>query len=173
MLAAYTFVHVVLSLVGIGSGFVVLFGLIGGKRLDGWTKLFLVTTVATSATGFGFPVHSLMPSHVIGILSLIVLAVAIIARYTRGLAGGWTKAYVICSAFALYFNVFVLVVQAFRRVSFLNELAPTQSEPPFAIVQVAVMALFVVLTTLAVKRFHLAVTPTGAQPFAKSARSGI
>lgn len=160
MLAAYTLVHVVLSLIGIGSGFVVAYGLINGKRMDGWTSLFLVTTVATSATGFGFPVHELLPSHIIGTLSLIVLAFAIVARYRRRLAGAWNKTYVICAMIALYFNVFVLVVQAFRRVPALKALAPTQSEPPFAAVQLAVMVVFIVLTTLAVKRFHL--TPAHA-----------
>ena len=156
MLAAYTLFHVALSLIAIGSGFVVVYGLLKGQRLDGWTSLFLITTVATSATGFGFPVHELLPSHVIGIISLIALAIAIVARYPRRLAGGWNRTYVICSSIALYLNVFVLIVQAFRRIPALKVLAPTQSEPPFLAVQLTVMAIFIVLTTLAARRFHLA-----------------
>src|SRR5579863_4876672 len=109
-LATYTLVHVVMSLVGIGSGLVVLFGLLSGKRLAGWTGLFLATTVATSVTGFGFPVAHFLPSHGVGILSLIALAIAITALYKFQLAGAWRRTYVICSAAALYFNCFVLVV---------------------------------------------------------------
>src|SRR5439155_8179662 len=96
-----------ISLVGIGSGFVVIFGLLAGKRLDGWTALFLVTTVATSVTGFGFPFDHLLPSHKVGIISLAVLAVAILARYAFHLAGGWRRIYVISAVTALYLNVFV------------------------------------------------------------------
>lgn len=152
--ATYTFIHVLISLVGIGSGLIVLFGLLVGKRLDGWTALFLVTTVATSVGGFGFPVEHIMPSHIVGILSLIALAIAIVARYARHLAGGWRRTYVITAAIALYFNVFVLVVQSFEKVPSLKALAPTQKEPPFLIAQLVVMAIFIVLTVLAVKRFH-------------------
>src|SRR6202158_1109799 len=110
-MTTFTFVHVVISLVGILAGLVVLFGLIAGKRLDGWTSLFLVTTVATSVTGYMFPFHKLLPSHVVGAISLVVLAIAIYARYSRHLAGGWRRTYVISSAIALYLNVFVFVVQ--------------------------------------------------------------
>jgi hypothetical protein len=154
LMDTFTLVHVAISLVGILSGLVVLFGLIGGKRLDGWTATFLTTTVATSLTGFFFPFHGVTPAIVVGILSLIALALAIVARYPRQLMGGWRKTYVITSAIALYFNVFVLVVQSFRRIPALKELAPTQTEPPFAIAQVVVMAIFVVLTVLAVKNFR-------------------
>jgi hypothetical protein len=153
-MTAFTMVHVVLSLVGIVSGLVVVAGLIGARRLDGWTLLFLVTTVATSVTGFGFPFDHLLPSHVVGIISLVVLAVAILARYARHLAGAWRKTYVIGAVVALYLNVFVLIVQAFRRVPALTAMAPTQSEPPFLFTQLAVMALFVVLAIAAVKRFR-------------------
>jgi len=153
---AFTLVHVALSLVGILSGLVVLFGLIGGKRLNGWTAVFLVTTIATSVTGFFFPFHGVTPGIVIGILSIIILAVAVVARYTRQMAGGWRKTYVITSAIALYFNVFVLVVQLFRRVPVLKELAPTQSEPPFVVTQLVVMVAFIALTVLAVKNFRVA-----------------
>jgi hypothetical protein len=150
----FTLVHVVLSLVGIGSGFIVLFGLLSGKRLDGLTTLFLVTTVATSVTGFGFPVDHLMPSHIVGIISLVVLTAAIVARYTFNLAGAWRRIYVIGAVMALYFNVFVLVVQAFRRVPALNAMAPTQSEPPFLVAQLVVMAFFIWLGIAATKRFR-------------------
>lgn len=149
-----TLVHVVLSLVGIFSGLVVVFGLLQAKRLNNWTAVFLASTVATSATGFLFPVHHLLPSHAIGIVSLMVLAVAIPALYVFHLAGGWRRTYVITATIALYFNVFVLIAQAFMKVPALKELAPTQSEPPFLIAQLICMALFVVLGTLAVKRFR-------------------
>jgi hypothetical protein len=150
----YTLIHVVISLVGILSGLVVLFGLLAGKRLDGWTGLFLATTVATSVTGFGFPFHHFLPSHGVGILSLVVLALALYALYSRRLAGGWRRTYVICAVVALYFNVFVAIVQAFLKVPALHALAPTQTEPAFKLVQGVVLLLFVVLGVLAVKRFR-------------------
>ena len=153
-LDAFTLVHVVLSLVGIGSGCVIVFGLLTGKRVDRWTALFLVSTVATSATGFGFPFDHLLPSHVVGVISLLVLAVAIVARYAFHLARAWRRVYVIAAMTALYLNVFVLVVQLFRRVPALTALAPTQSEPPFAVVQLLVLALFVTLTAVAAIRFR-------------------
>ncbi len=152
--ATYTFLHVLISLVGIGSGFIVLFGLLTSKPLDGWTALFLATTVATSVTGFGFPFHRLLPSHILGILSLVVLAMAIAARYRFHLAGAWRAIYVVGAAVALYLNVFVLVAQAFQKVPGLKAIAPTQSEPPFLIAQLIVLALFVTLTILAVIRFR-------------------
>ena len=151
-LATYTSVHVVISLVVIGSGLVVLLGLLAGKRLNLSTALFLVTTAATSITGYGFPFTHLLPSHVVGAISLVVLAVAIYARYARHLAGAWRATYVICAVAALYFNVFVLVVQAFLKVPALHSLAPTQSEPPFAVAQLVVLALFILLGTLAGRR---------------------
>jgi len=154
ILTIFTIFHVVLSLIGIGAGFIVLYGMLTAKNLDGWTKLFLWTTVATSVTGFFFPVDHFMPSHAVGILSLIVLALAIRGRYSYQLAGGWRLTYVIGSVAAQYLNVFVLVVQLFRRVPLLKELAPTQSEPPFAIAQLTVLVLFVVLGYLAATRFR-------------------
>ena len=154
ILTIFTLVHVVLSLVAIGSGFIVLFGLLTGERLDGWTTLFLATTVATSVTGFGFPVHQFLPSHAIGIVSLIVLAVAIWARYVRHLAGGWRTSYVVAAVTALYLNVFVLIVQLFLKVPLLKALAPTQSEPPFLVVQLVALGLCVVLAFGAARRFR-------------------
>jgi hypothetical protein len=153
-IAAYTLLHVLISLVGIGSGLIVLYGLITGKRLDGWTALFLISTVATSVTGFGFPFDHLLPSHIVGIISLIALAIAIAARYRFHLAGGWRRTYVISATIALYLNVFVLVVQSFEKVPALRALAPTQKEPPFVATQVIVLAIFVGLTILAAKRFR-------------------
>src|SRR5438132_109994 len=153
-LATYTFVHVLMSLVGIGSGLVVMFGLLTGKRLDGWTALFLASTVGTSVTGFGFPFDHLLPSHKVGIVSLLVLAVAILARYPLHLAGAWRRVYVVCAAVALYLNVFVGVVQAFLKVPALHAVAPQQTEPPFVATQVAVLALFIVLTVFAAKRLR-------------------
>ena len=154
ILTIYTLIHVIISLVGIFSGFVVLFGLLAGKRLDGWTALFLTTTVLTSLTGFFFPFHHLMPSHVVGILSLVTLAVAIYARYARHLAVVWRKTYVITAMVALYLNVFVLIVQLFMKIPALKALAPTQTEPPFKLTQLAVLALFIVLTIAAAIRFR-------------------
>src|SRR5947209_16218329 len=128
--STFTFVHVLISLVGIGSGFVVIFGLLAGKRLNGWTALFLATTVATSVTGFGFPFDHLLPSHKVGIISLLVLAIAILARYVFHLAGAWRWIYVVSAMIALYLNVFVGVVQSFLKAPALHALAPTGKEPP-------------------------------------------
>ena len=150
---SYTGLHVALSLIGIGSGFIVVFGLLTAKRLDTWTLIFLTTTVLTSATGFGFPFHQLLPSHVVGALSLLVLALAIIARYSRRLTGAWRRIYVIGVVVALYFNVFVLVVQAFQKVPALRAAAPTQSEAPFVIAQLVVLACFLAIGFAGVIRF--------------------
>jgi hypothetical protein len=153
-MATFTFVHVVLSLIGIFSGFIVMFGLFAAKRLDGWTAIFLVSTLATSVTGFLFPFHRFLPSHGAGILSLVVLALAILARYALQLAGGWRRTYVVSAMIALYLNVFVLIAQAFQKVPALKAIAPTQSEPPFLFTQLVVMGLFVVLTIAAARWFH-------------------
>lgn len=151
-----TLVHVLISLAGIVSGFVVLLGLLAGKRLDGWTAFFLTSTVLTSVTGYFFPVHKLMPSHIVGAISLVVLALAVFARYARHLLGPWRSTYVVSAILALYLNVFVLVVQLFLKVPALKALAPTQSEPPFAITQGLVLLLFVVMGITAVKSFRIA-----------------
>jgi hypothetical protein len=154
VLRVYTLVHVLISLAGIFSGLVVLFGLLANRRLDGWTKWFLITTVATSVTGFGFPLHHFGAPHVVGIISLIVLGIAIYARYPRQLAGAWRWIYVVSALVALYLNVFVGVVQAFQKVPALQALAPTQTEPPFQLTQLVVLALFVMLTIGAAIRFR-------------------
>jgi hypothetical protein len=153
-LSTFTLVHVLISLVGIASGLLVVYGLLLGKRYDGATAIFLVTTVLTSLTGFLFPFTHLLPSHVLGVISLVALAVAIMARYGRHMAGGWRSTYVICAEAALYFNVFVLVAQIFQKVPAAHALAPTQKEPPFAVVQLLVLIVFVVLGISSVKRFH-------------------
>ncbi len=147
-------VHTLISLVGIIAGFVIVYGMFNSKRLDGWTAVFLLSTVATNATGFVLVPGLFLPSHKIGALSLVLLAIAIVARYVGHLAGGWRRTYVITAVAAFYFNVFVLVVQLFRRVTVLQELAPTQSEPPFAVAQVVVLVLFIWIGIRAVKRFH-------------------
>jgi hypothetical protein len=152
--SAFTWLHVVLSLIGIISGIILLSGMFSAKRLDGWTALFLATTVSTSATGFFFPGDQLLPSHVVGILSLAVLAVAILALYVYGLAGSWRWLYVAGTVVALHVNVFVGVVQAFQKLPFLQPLAPTQSEPPFLVAQAVVLAVFIVLGIAAVRSFH-------------------
>lgn len=146
--------HVVLSLVGIGSGLVVLYGLVASKRLSGWTAVFLATTLATTVTGFLLPFVRFLPSHATGIVSLLVLAATIPALYVFRLAGRWRKVYVIGAVLALYLNVFVLVVQLFLKVPALKAIAPTQSDPPFAIAQGIVLVLFVGLGIAAVRRFR-------------------
>jgi len=154
LLNVFTAFHVLLSLVGIAAGLVVLYGLLTAKALPGWTAWFLTTTVATSVTGFLFPFHGFKPSYVLGIFSLLALALAVAARYRYRLFGGWRKTYVISAIVALYFNVFVLIAQSFMKVPPLNALAPTGSEPPFLIVQLIVMAVFVVLGFRAVAKFR-------------------
>src|SRR6266849_8173482 len=149
----FTFVHIVLSLLGILSGFVVVLGLLTAKRLNGWTALFLATTLATSVTGFMFPFHKFLPSHGVGIASSIALAVAIFALYGRGLAGAWRRAYVVSAMIALYLNIFVLIVQLFTKVPGLKAMAPTQSEAPFKVAQLAVLVLFILLGIFAAKKF--------------------
>jgi hypothetical protein len=154
ILDAFTIFHVVLSLVGIGSGFVVVFGLIASKRFDGWTSLFLTTTVATSVTGFFFPFHGFSPAYAVGTVSLIVLAIAILARYRFRLAGGWRRTYAITAVIGLYLNFFVLIAQLFQKVPELKAMAPTQSEPLFQVTQLAALVLFVVLGIRAAMTFR-------------------
>jgi hypothetical protein len=149
-----TLVHVALSLIGIISGLIVLAGLLRANRMNGWTLVFLITTVATSVTGFFFPFRGITPAIILGILSLIVLAAAIAARYAFRLAGDWRWIYVVSAVVALYFNFFVLVVQSFLHIPALHVLAPKGSEPPFAIAQGVVLVLFILAGFLAVKRFH-------------------
>jgi hypothetical protein len=153
--ATFTLVHVLLSLAGIASGFIVVYGMLTGKRLDGWTAIFLATTVLTSLTGYLFPVEHILPSHIVGAISLVVLAVAIVARYAFHLARAGRWIYVVCAVVALYLNSFVAVVQSFLKVPTLKVLAPTQKEPPFLVAQLALMVLFIVIGIFAVKRFRV------------------
>jgi hypothetical protein len=153
-LAIFTFIHVAISLIGIASGVVVAQGLLKSKRRDGWTMTFLVTTLATSVTGYGFPVDHLLPSHIVGGLSIVVLALAIVARYTYRLVGRSRLVYVIGAVVGLYFNVFVLIVQLFLKVPALKALAPTQSEPPFAVAQLVNLVCFLILGIAAAKKFR-------------------
>ena len=153
-IATFTLVHTVLSLVGILAGLVVAGGLATGTRLDGWAAVFMVTTVLTSVTGFGFPFDKVLPSHVVGIVSLVVLAAAIVADYVKHRAGAWRTTYAVGVVVATYLNVFVLVAQLFKRIPVLFLLAPTQSEPPFALTQGLVLVLFIWLGGTAVKGFR-------------------
>jgi hypothetical protein len=147
-------IHVGLSLVGIVSGLIVLYGLLSGHAFGGWTALFLATTILTSLTGFPLPPFGFDPPRAIGVLSLILLAIAVGAYYLFHLAGAWRWVYVVTAMTALYLNCFVLVFQGFLKVQALHDLAPTQSEPPFLVAQSAVLIVFVVLGFLAVRKFH-------------------
>ena len=162
ILQLYTIFHTVLSLVGIATGFVVLIGLLTGKRLDGWTKWFLIATAATTITGFFFPFHGVTPAIKLGILSTIILAIAVYARYAKHLAGAWRWIYVVTALVAFYFNFFVLIVQSFEKIPALNALAPTQTEPPFAITQLVTLVLFLILIVIGVIRFRIEPPPPAA-----------
>jgi hypothetical protein len=146
--------HVVVSLIGIATGLVVLFGLMTNKKLEGLTLIFLATTLATSFTGFLFPVQQLLPSHIVGAISIVVLLFAIVARYGSHLAGSWRWIYVVTAVMALYLNVFVLVAQLFLKVPELAAIAPTQQDPPFIITQTVVLVLFIIAGGISVLRFR-------------------
>jgi hypothetical protein len=155
-LAAFTAFHVLLSLVGIGAGFVAIFGLIGGRWLNLWISIFLWTTVLTSVTGFFFPFKGMTPGIILGIISLVVLALSLYALYSKKMAGGWRATFVITAVMAQYFNFFVLIAQSFMKVPALHALAPTGSEGPFKIAQVTALIVFVVLGVLATRNFKSA-----------------
>lgn len=152
--ALYTIIHVIISLIGIGTGFIVFYGLLKDKVLSPWNFIFLVTTILTNLTGFGFPNATVTPGIVIGVLSTIVLAVAVVALYTRKLNGGWRRVYAISSMFALYLNCFVLIAQLFEHVPSLHALAPTATEAPFKIAQFLLLALFIGLIIGASRKFR-------------------
>jgi hypothetical protein len=147
-------IHVVLSLIGIAAGLVVLYGLLTSQPLGGWTALFLAATILTSVTGFPLPPFGFDPARALAVISLILLGLAIAALYVFNLRGAWRWIYVCGAVAALYLNVFVAVIQSFQKLSFLQPLAPTQSEPPFVVTQLAVLAAFAVLGVLAIIRFH-------------------
>ena len=157
-ISSFTLVHVVISLIGIATGFVVLWGLLNSRALPGWTMWFLVTTILTSVTGYFFPVEHILPSHIVGAISLALLAVAVAALYGLHLAGSWRWLYVASAVAALYLNTFVLVFQTFLKIPALKATAPTASEPPFVAAHAFVLIAFVVLGLLAARRFH----PAGA-----------
>ena len=150
----FTLVHVILSLVGIATGLVATLAMTRSRLLPGWTLVFLLTTILTSVTGYFFPVEKILPSHIVGAISLAVLAVAVLALYRYGAAGHWRWIYAVSAVVSLYLNVFVLVVQGFLKIAPLKALAPTQSEPPFAVAQGIAFLAFVVVGYLAVRRFH-------------------
>jgi hypothetical protein len=146
--------HVFISLVAIAAGLIVFYGLLTGHPFPFWTALFLITTILTSITGFPLPPFGFDPPRAIGILSLVLLAIAVAALYVFGLAGRWRWIYVTTALAALYLNVFVAIVQSFQKLALLNPLAPTQSEPPFLIVQLAVLAIFIGLGIVAAVKYH-------------------
>jgi hypothetical protein len=158
-LATFTMVHVIISLIGIASGIIVMFGLLGSNRMPGMTAIFLLSTILTSATGFLIPpllTEKLLPSHMVGILSLVLLAIACIALYAMKLSGAWRWIYVVTAMASLYLNVFVLVIQSFLKIPALHALAPSvpPSEPPFAIIQGIVLVFFVLVIIGAVRRYR-------------------
>lgn len=155
---AFTVLHVVITLVAIGSGLIVAGGMFASHKLPATTALFLFTTALTSVTGFLFPIHGFTPALGVGIVACVILAVALFALYKEHLLGAWRWIYVITAVTSLYLNVFVLVVQSFVKVSALNALAPTQSEPPFAITQAVVLAIFILIALIAVVKFRPGVT---------------
>jgi hypothetical protein len=157
-LSTFVLVHVVISVIAIVAGFVVMAGMIGSRQRPGWTALFLLLTILTSATGFLIPPlvsDKLLPSHIIGALSLLVLAIACLALYGQKLAGPWRWVYVVTALLAQYLNVFVLVIQSFLKIGPLHALAPSipPSEPPFAVLQGIVLVFFIVFIIGAVRRF--------------------
>src|SRR3981081_1173601 len=158
-LSTFTTVHVIISLIGIAAVIIVMFGMLGSNRMPGWTASFLLFTILTSATGFLIPpllFDKLLPSHVIGILSLVLLAIACFALYGQKLSGSWRWVYVLTALLAQYFNVFVLVIQSFLKVGPLHALAPSvpPSEPPFAIAQGIVLVFFIIVIIGAIRRFR-------------------
>ena len=154
ILQIYTIIHTLISLIAIFTGLVVLFGMVVGKRLDGWTKWFLMAAIATTVTGFFFPFQGFTPAISLGIISLPFLGITVFARYSKHLAGAWRWIYVIGAVICLYFNLFVLVVQLFEKVPALHMMAPTQTESPFKLTQVCVLVVSAVLAIIAVIRFH-------------------
>jgi hypothetical protein len=153
-LATFTLVHVLISLVAIAAGLIAMIGLLGSRPMRGWTALFLATTILTSVTGFFFPFVQLLPSHIVGIISLVLLAGAVVALYVGHLAGFWRPFYVITAMLSLYLNVFVLVVQAFQKIGPLHVLAPNQNEPAFLAAQGLTLLFFGLVIIVALRRFR-------------------
>jgi hypothetical protein len=153
-LSTYTILHVLISLIAIGTGFIVLYGLLNGKLLSPWNAVFLVTTILTSLTGFAFPNTKVTPGIILGVLSMIVLAIALVALYIFHLRGGWRRTYAITAMIGLYFNVFVLIAQIFEHVPAFHALAPTGTETPFKVAQTLLLVLFAVFISAAAKKFR-------------------
>jgi hypothetical protein len=151
---AFTVLHVVISMIAIFAGFIVVGGLFASAPLPGWTAFFLVMTILTSLTGFLFPFKTVTPAIVVGAIASLILIVALLALYRHRLAGRWRNVYVVSAIASLYLNVFVFIVQSFQKVGFLNVLAPTGSEPPFAIAQGVTLVAFVILGWIAARRFQ-------------------
>src|SRR6202051_836889 len=161
-LSVFTTVHVIISLIAIVAGIIVMFGLLGSNPMPGLTAIFLLFTILTSATGFLFPFEKLLPSHMVGILSLALLAIAVIALYGMQLSGAWRWIYAVTAMISLYLNIFVLIIQGFLKVPALTALAPGNppSGPVFAVVQGVVLLFFVLVIIGAIRRFRP--TPTYA-----------
>ena len=153
-LETFTFVHVVISMVGIMTGFIIVALMLQSAPIAGWNAFFLISTILTSVTGFFFPITAFGPPHVVGVISLVVLALALVAVYGKKLAGAWRLVYVGCAILALYLNVFVGVVQSFGKFAYLNKFAPTGSEPAFVATQAVVLILFILVGIVAVRRYH-------------------
>jgi hypothetical protein len=150
----YLDIHVALSLIGLVFGLIVLYGLLSGAVLGAWTALFLAAMILANVTGFPLPPFGLDPPCMVGIVSLVLLAIAVLAIYAFRLHGAWRWIYVVTAMTAFYLDAFVAVIQAFSKLAFLHTLAPTQSEPPFLIAQIVVLVIFVALGIMAVRRFH-------------------
>jgi hypothetical protein len=150
----FTILHVIISLIAIAAGFIAMFGMLGSKKLPGWTAIFLLTTVLTNVTGFMFPIHGFTPALAVGAISLVILAIALLALYGKHLYGAWRWIYVATAITALWFNVFVLIVQSFQKLPFLHVLAPTQSERPFLMAQGVTFVFFVVVGIAAAIKFR-------------------
>jgi len=161
-IAAFTTLHVIISLVGIASGVIVLGAMLNAKAPASWTALFLATTVLTSVTGFMFPSTGFTPGQAVGAVSLVVLPVALFAYYGRHLAGPWRWVYEVTAVIALYLNCVVAVTQSFQKIPLLNAWAPTQSETPFQVAQLTLLAIFVLATIVGVRKFHPELRPRGA-----------
>jgi hypothetical protein len=146
-LANFTLLHVVISLIAIVAGLIVMFGMLGSRSMPGLTATFLILTILTNVTGFGFPFEQLLPSHIIAIISLVLLAVACLALYVMGLKGVWRPIYIVTALVALYLNVFVLVIQSFLKIPALTALAPGNppSGPVFGVVQGLVLLFFAIV----------------------------
>jgi hypothetical protein len=152
----FALLHVLISVIGIVAGLVMVGGFMSGRLLRGWTGTFLVTTILTNVTGFLFPFAKLLPSHILGGISLVLFPLALVALYGKHLAGGWRKVFVLVSVATLYFNVFVLIVQLFSKFPLLIATAPTQKEPPFAITHLVVLIIFILLGRASLRGFHTA-----------------